>query len=285
MDRRIDLHIHTAASDGTDSPARAVRKAKALGLAAVAVTDHDSVSGVAEARAEGAALGVEVIPGIEISTDYRGREVHIVGLFIDPASPALRPVLDWAVHERAARNEKIVAALCAAGFDISMEALKNANPGSILGRPHIAEQLMKKGYATSVQEAFDKYLEEGRPYYRGRELMAMKQAVSIVLAAGGVPVLAHPMQYGYDGAGREALISAAKAAGAMAREAYYSEHSPAEQALMLETAARHGLAVSGGSDYHGSRKPHIQMGSGIENILCVPYSVLESLRALKTPGK
>lgn len=279
MEKHVDLHIHTTASDGTDSPAQVVQKARNLNLAAIAVTDHDSVSGVFEAQKAGAALGVEVIAGIEISTDYHGDEIHVVGLFIDPDSPALRPVLDWAVNERIARNEKIVAALAADGFQISMEALRAANPGSVLGRPHMAEMLMKKGYVTSVKEAFDKYLGEGRPYYRGRALMAMEQAISIVLAAGGVPVLAHPLQYGYDEAGREALISSARGAGCRALEAYYSEHSPAQQSLMLETAARHGLAVSGGSDYHGARKPHIRLGSGIENSLCVPYDLLEALKA------
>ena len=280
MEKRIDLHVHTTASDGTESPAQVVALAKNLGLAAIAVTDHDSVAGVSQAQETGAALGVEVIAGIEISTDYQGREIHVVGLFIDPTSPALYPVLDWAVNERISRNEKIVAALAADGFDVSMQALLSASPGSVLGRPHIAEMLMKKGYVASVQEAFDRYLGEGRPYYRDRELMAMERAISIVLAAGGAAVLAHPLQYGYDDAGREALISSAKAAGCRALEAYYAEHSPAEQALMLKTAARHGLAVSGGSDYHGSRKPHIRLGSGIENSLCVPYSVLENLKPM-----
>lgn len=280
MEKRVDLHIHTAASDGTDAPARAVEKAGALGLAAIAVTDHDSVSGLAEAEAAGAALGVEVIPGIEISTDFRGREIHIVGLFIDPASPALTPVLNWAVDEREARNEKIVAALAADGFPVSMEALRAANPGSVLGRPHIAEALVKGGRAASVQEAFDKYLGRGRPYYRERELMPMGRAIAIAAGAGGVPVLAHPLQYGYDEAGREELIASARDMGCRALEAYYSEHSPAQQAMLLQTARRYGLAVSGGSDYHGTRKPHIQMGSGIENGLFVPYSVLEGLKAL-----
>ena len=282
MEKRIDLHVHTTASDGTESPAQIVALAKDTGLAAIAITDHDSVAGISEAQETGAALGVEVIAGIEISTDYQGREVHVVGLFIDPASPALRPVLDWAVNERVSRNEKIVAALAADGFDVSMQALLSVSPGSVLGRPHIAEMLMKKGYVASVQEAFDRYLGEGRPYYRDRELMAMERAISIAIAAGGIPVLAHPLQYGYDDTGREALISAAKAAGCLALEAYYAEHSPSEQALMLQSAARHGLAVSGGSDYHGSRKPHIRLGSGIENGLCVPYSVLENLKQMST---
>jgi hypothetical protein len=281
MESLIDLHIHTTASDGTDTPAQAVERAKALGLAAIAITDHDNVDGVAPALAAGQALGLEVIPGIEISADYLGNKAHIVGLFIDPASPALRPALDWAVNERAGRNEKIVAAMAADGFDISLEALHEAYPDSLLGRPHMAEYLMKKGYVTSVKEAFNKYLGEGCPYYRGKERMPMEQAVQVIRQAGGVAVLAHPLQYGYEGQALEDFLQQAKAMGCAALEAYYSEHSPAQQAFLLDKAQELGLALSGGSDFHGSRKPHIQMGSGIENGLAVPYSILPRLRALR----
>jgi hypothetical protein len=280
MDRRIDLHIHTTASDGTDTPAQAVALAKALGLSAIAVTDHDSVDGVAEAQAEGQALGIEVIAGIEISADYLGNKAHILGFFIDPFSPALRPALDWAVNERADRNRKIVASMAADGFDISLEALLAAYPDSLLGRPHMAEYLMKKGYVTSVKEAFDKYLGEGCPYYRDKERMPMEQAVQVIGQAGGIAVLAHPLQYGYQGQALEDFFQQARAVGCKALEAYYSEHSPTQQAFLLQKAHALGLGVSGGSDYHGSRKPHIQMGSGIENGLCVPYSVLQQLRTL-----
>lgn len=281
MEKRVDLHIHTTASDGTASPAQAVATAKELGLAAIAITDHDSVSGVAKAQGEGQALGVEVIAGIEISADYQGNKAHILGYFIDPSSEALRPALDWAVNEREERNRIIVASLAADGFDISIEALAAAYPDSVLGRPHMAEHLMKKGYVSSVKEAFDKYLGEGRPYYRGKRRIPMDQAVALIGQAGGIASLAHPLQYGYDGAALERFIATAKSVGCAALEAYYSEHSPREQAWLLETAARYGLGVSGGSDYHGDRKPHIQMGSGIENGLRVPYSVLEGLKALQ----
>lgn len=280
MEKIIDLHIHTTASDGTDSPAQAVAKAGALGLAAIAVTDHDSVGGVAEAQEAGQALGVEVVAGIEISADYRGNKAHILGYFIDPAARALRPALDWAVNERADRNREIVGAMAADGFDISLAALDAAYPGSVLGRPHMAEYLMKKGYVATVKEAFDRYLGEGRPYYRPKKRMAMERAAALIGEAGGVAVLAHPLQYGYTGEELEAFIAAAQKAGCLALEAYYAEHSPQQQAFLLETAARYGMGVSGGSDYHGSRKPHIRMGSGIGGGLRVPYAVLEGLKAL-----
>jgi hypothetical protein len=282
MERCIDLHIHTTASDGTDTPTQAVERAKALGLAAIAITDHDSVAGVQEALEAGQRLGVQVIPGIEISADYRGSKAHIVGLFIDPASPALRPALDWAVNERADRNKKIVAAMAADGLDISLEALEKAYPDSLLGRPHMAEYLMKKGYVTTVKEAFDKYLGEGCPYYRDKERMPMAQAVQVIGQAGGIAVVAHPLQYGYEGQALEDFLQTAKALGCAALEAYYAEHSPAQQAFLLQKAQTLGLGVSGGSDYHGSRKPHIQMGSGIENSLSIPYAVLEALGTRKS---
>ena len=278
MEARIDLHNHTTASDGSESPAEAVRLAKSLGLVAIAVTDHDSVSGVREAMEAGAALGVEVVPGIEVSADYRGNRAHILGLFIDPDSAALAPVLGWARGERDRRNERIVAALAADGFDISLGALTAEYPDAVLGRPHMAEHLMRKGYVSSVKEAFDRYLGEGRPYYRDRERISLVQAAACIRGAGGLAMVAHPFQYGYDEAELLAYIDTALAAGCAGVEAYYSEHSPAERDYLLALAAGRGIPVTGGSDWHGSRKPHIRMGSGIDGSLSVPYEVLVRLK-------
>ncbi|MCD7770068.1 MAG: PHP domain-containing protein [Oscillospiraceae bacterium] len=278
MNGQIDLHIHTTASDGTDSPRQVVELAHSLGLRAIAITDHDSVAGVVQAREAGAELGVEVVAGIEVSADYKGNRAHILGYFIDPDSPALAPAVNWAVNERETRNEKIVGAMEADGFDISLDRLRAAYPDAVLGRPHMAEWLMNKGYVSSIKEAFDRYLGEGMPYYRPRERMPMAQAMEVIAQAGGVPVLAHPFQYGYDEEERIAFIRAVMAAGCRGLEAYYSEHSPAQRQWLMERAAEYGLKVSGGSDYHGSRKPHIRMGSGIQGGLAVPYEVLEQLR-------
>ena len=145
----IDLHIHTTASDGTDTPREAVERAAAFGLSAVSITDHDSVSGVPEAARTGAELGVEVVPGIEVSSDYRDNNVHILGYFIDPAAAALRPVLDWVKIERDERNEKIAAMFERDGFDISIAQLREEYPDSVLGRPHFCEHLMRKGYISA----------------------------------------------------------------------------------------------------------------------------------------
>ena len=184
----IDLHIHTAASDGTDTPRAAVEKAASLGLAAVSITDHDSVSGVPEAMRAGAELGVEVVPGIEVSSDYRDNNVHILGYFIDPAAAQLRPVLDWVKTERDERNEKIAAMFARDGFDISLAQLRKEYPDSVLGRPHFCEHLMRKGYISSVKEGFEKYLGEGKPYYLPKRRISIAKAVETIVAAGGVPV-------------------------------------------------------------------------------------------------
>lgn len=279
----IDLHIHTTASDGTSTPAGAVGEAAALGLAAVSVTDHDSVAGTAEAAAAGRRLGVEVVPGIEVSSDYRDNNVHILGYFIDTASPALRPVLEWVGREREERNRKIVELFAADGYDISLEELRAEYPGAVLGRPHMAEHLMRKGYTSSVKEGFDRFLGVGCPYYLPKRRISLAAAVEFIGRAGGVPVLAHPLQYHYSPAETVELVERAKALGVRALEAYYSEHTPEQQAYLLALAEKYGLGVSGGSDYHGTRKTHIRMGTGMGG-LRVPYSVLEGLRALRPTG-
>ena len=277
MEQRIDLHVHTTASDGTLAPRQTVTLARELGLAAIAVTDHDTTAGLAEAQAAGGELGVEVIPGVEISVGYMGQAVHVLGYFIDPDAPALRRTLDWFVQERQDRNERIVSAMAADGFPISIQALKTAYPGAVLGRPHIAQWLAERGYVSSIDEGFDRYLKRGRPYYRPRRRLPIEQAVSAIRDAGGVACLAHPYQYGFQGAAWEDFIRDGAQAGCRALEVYYSGYAPAQIQALLDAAARYGLAPTGGSDFHSRRKPHIQLGSGTGD-LAVPYGVLDGLR-------
>ena len=276
----IDLHNHTTASDGTDTPSGAVEKAAALGLRAVGITDHDTVAGLPEALVAGERLGVEVVPGIEVSSDYRDNNIHILGYFIDPDSSALDEVLDWVRLEREERNEKITEMFTADGFDMTMEELEEEYPDAVLGRPHMAEHLMRRGYTSSVKEGFDRYLGEGKPYYLPKRLISIRRAVELVGKAGGVPVLAHPLQYGYPKNEVVELIEYVQRLGVRALECYYSEHSPAEQAWLLSLAEHYGLGVSGGSDCHGTRKPQISMGTG-KGDLRIPYSVLEELKKLR----
>ena len=220
------------------------------------------------------------MPGIEVSSDYRDNNVHILGYFIDPAAPELRPVLDWVKTERDERNEKIAAMFERDGFDISLAQLREEYPDSVLGRPHFCEHLMRKGYISSVKEGFEKYLGEGKPYYLPKRRISIAKAVETIVAAGGVPVLAHPMQYPEPEPELIELIETAKALGIRALEAYYSEFSAEQTAWLLRAAEKYGMGVSGGSDYHGTRKTHISMGTGCGN-LAIPYSVLEELKKLR----
>jgi 3',5'-nucleoside bisphosphate phosphatase len=277
----IDLHIHTTASDGTDSPIEVVRKAASIGLSAISVTDHDSVSGVSEAKEAGRQLGVEVIPGIEVSSDYLTENVHILGYFIDIHSPAMRPVLDWVKNERVERNEKVAAMLRRDGFDITIDELYREYPGSVIGRPHFCELLMRKGYVNSIKEGFDRYLGEGMPYYLPKRRISIAKAVETIVAAGGVPVLAHPFLYHYDEPELITLIETAKELGIRAVEVYYSLFYKEQTDWLLRMADKYGLGISGGSDYHGTRKPHISLGTGCNNNLAIPYEVLENLKKLK----
>lgn len=276
----IDLHMHTTASDGTDLPSEAVAKAASLGLEAIALTDHDTAAGVAEAAAAGKELGVEVVPGIEVSSDYRDNNIHILGYFIDPEAPALRTVLEWIRTERIARNEYVVNLLADDGFDISVEELRRLYPEAVLGRPHMAELLMRKGYVSSVREGFERYLGEGGKYYLPKRRISMARAVETILGSGGLAVLAHPLQYRYPRGEVTEMIEYAKSLGAAAIECFYSEHSAEDERWLLGIAERYGMGVSGGSDYHGTRKTHISMGSGTNDNLAIPYEVLERLKML-----
>ena len=276
----IDLHIHTNASDGTDAPAEAVEKARTLGLEAIALTDHDTVSGVAEAVRAGEQLGVEVVPGIEVSSDYRDNNIHVLGYFIDPEADALRQVMDWIRVERIARNEYVVNKMADDGFDISMEELRRMYPDAVLGRPHMAEFLVKKGYVSSIREGFALYLGEGKKYYLPKRRISLARAVDTILASGGLAVLAHPLQYRYPLDEVVEMIEYARSLGVKALECYYSEHSPEDEHWLLARAEEYGLGVSGGSDYHGTRKTHIAMGRGMGN-LAIPRRVLDELKKLR----
>lgn len=276
--KNIDLHIHTTASDGTLTPAQCVLRAKELGLGAIAITDHDTAAGVSSAREEGEKCGVEVISGIEISADYLGIEgVHILGYFIDPNAPALNDLLEWVISERDERNEKIAAAMRRDGIDVSLELLREKYGTTVIGRPHFAAILAEKGLAGSVSDAFDKYLSEGAKYYRRREYIPMPRAFSVIERSGGKAVLAHPYQYGFSEAELISLVSTARGYGAVGIECLYSGYTSAQSQYLMSLAKHFEMCVTGGSDYHGSRKPNIEMGSG-EGGLCVGCEILEKLK-------
>ncbi|OPX42931.1 error-prone DNA polymerase [Ruminiclostridium hungatei] len=273
----IDLHTHSMASDGSMSPAELVRHAHGKGLSALALTDHDTVDGVQEALEEGEKLGVEVIPGIEISVDYKP-EMHILGYFPRLyAYNSIRNELEVIRQGREARNLKIINRLNELGIAITLEEVKKEALGDITGRPHIARVLVNKGFVKSIDDAFDKYLSrEGRAYFKRFELKP-EDGIQAIRRAGGLPVLAHPvfLRKTYDEMDR--LLEELKGFGLAGIEALYSDHSREDTGNFLRLAIKHGLIVTGGSDFHGSFKPGMELGTG-RGGLEVPYELLENLR-------
>jgi predicted metal-dependent phosphoesterase TrpH len=257
----IDLHVHSAASDGSYPPAEVVRYAKEGGLTAFALTDHDTVEGLPEAVAAGEALGVEVIPGVEISARFPGGTMHILGLFIDYTNGHLDERLAVLKQARADRNPRIIAKLNGLGIPITMGQVNRISGGGQVGRPHIARALLEAGYVQDLQEAFDKYLGWRRPAYVSKFRFPQEEAIAMIRDVQGVPVLAHPFTLGLGSefALRNQLVEL-KNLGLAGLEVYYPEHTPEQEARYLKLARELDLLVTGGSDYHGANKPEITMG-------------------------
>ena len=279
MTDRIDLHVHTLMSDGSDSPTAVVEKAARLGLRAIAITDHDTFSGIDEATEAGKRLGVEVVPGVELSTMHDGQHVHLLAYYMDRKSPALLELMELAVRERVQRNEKMVQLLHDAGYPIDMEEMHREYPGQVmLGRPHVSAILMKKGIVPDIRTGVEELMGKGRPFYVERYHIPLTDYIRAVRKANGIPVVAHLFQYRYTEPQRAAMVSAAAEAGCIGLEGMYSTYTPAQQKAVFALAAEHGLICTGGSDYHGTRKPHISLGTGMGD-LQIPYALLADLKA------
>ncbi len=281
MDNRIvDLHVHSTESDGTCTPEELVSEALRVGISAFALTDHDTTSGIARAKAAAKGTGIEVIPGIELSCFNDNHEVHMVGLFLDETNKNFQDALKEIQTSRDRRNEKMINRLRdEAGFDISVEILKNYFPDCILTRAHIARYLFEKGYIKDIGIAFQKYIGDHCPYYVPREKLTPIQAIDLIHSAGGIAVLAHPLLYHLSSVHLKQLTLDLKAHGLNALEAIYSTYTAGEERQMKQLAADTGLAISGGSDFHGANKPSIHLGTG-KGHLYIPYSVLTHLKAL-----
>jgi len=245
----FDLHTHTTASDGTLTPGELVRLAKEMGLQGVAITDHDTVAGLEEGLAWGRACAVEVIPGIEISTDFEGHEVHLLGYFIDWKAAGLAQALQGMTEQRASRIEKMLFRLSELGFPLDPGEVQRLAGTGVIGRPHLAVAMVNAGYVSSVQEAFARFLAKGAPAYVPRQKIALAGAVRLVQEAGGIPVLAHP------GLLKDpALVERIIPCGILGLEVDYPEHTPAQKENLRELCRVHGLIPTGGSDFHGSIK-------------------------------
>ena len=273
----IDLHTHSSASDGTDSPAQLVVKAHAAGLAAVAITDHDTLSGLEEAQQAGRDLGIEVVRGCEISTGTELGELHILGLWLPENPRILLEKLCWLREKRGERNVGIVKKLQDLGYEISMEEVLAAAKGESVGRPHIAEVLIRKGFAKDARQVFKEFLGSRGKAYLPKAVLEPEESVSLLASSGATVCLAHPLLWKAPAGWMDSMVARLKDYGLSAIEAYHSEHSEADVRTCLALAKRFDLGVSGGSDYHGSNKPTIRLGQGYGG-LRVNQSVLAALK-------
>ncbi|MNU57443.1 hypothetical protein D3C71_465640 [compost metagenome] len=261
LNGRYDLHTHTQASDGMNAPAENVRLAKQKGLAGIAITDHDTVAGISEAMEAGKRIGLDVIPGVEISTRAAGKDIHVLGYYLQYEDERLCSRLEHLRTVRETRNERIIEKLNDLGIPITMNEVisglgRELGPDDSVGRPHIADVLVQKGAVADLREAFDKYLAEGAAAYISLPKVSPVEAITWIKEAGGAPVIAHPGLYGDDDLVRH-IIKEGQPAGI---EVYHSDHGPEEEGRYSDMAREYGLIMTGGSDYHGVRQGQVFHG-------------------------
>jgi 3',5'-nucleoside bisphosphate phosphatase len=244
-----DLHCHTTASDGTLTPTQLVRMAKEKGLKAIGITDHDTVMGIAEATMAGKRFGVEIVPGVELNTDFDGTEVHILGYYPDLNSLVLQDALKNLREARSARVHLIITKLNSLGLNISEERVKEISGEGAIGRPHIAQALEEKGYVTDIKEAFERYIGQGGPAYVSRYKLTPEEGIKLIRQAHGVAVLAHPGLIG-----RDDVIPSLINSGLLGIEVKHSKHSQEDEQRYSEFAQKYGMLITGGSDYHGPKR-------------------------------
>ncbi len=284
----IDLHTHSTASDGVFTPSRLVRYAKEKGVEVLALTDHDTISGLPEAEAEAKAAGVEFIPGVELSVDFPGaNEFHMLGYFINPADTELSSALALLREGRGDRNLIILEKLNRLGLPLTDAEVAEFATGESVGRPPIARAMVKKGYVATFEEAFERYLGNGKPAYAERTRLTAEEAIALIRRAGGVAVMAHPTYLRLPLGDLEQLMGEMKAAGLTGVEVHYYSHTEGEVVTLANMAARHGLVPTGGSDFHGPGMHGTEVGVGRGN-LRIHRSVADRLReawqATRAPG-
>ncbi len=274
----VDLHCHSTASDGTFKPAEVVQMAIEAGISALSLTDHDTIAGIAEASAEAAKRGLDFIPGIEISADFpQPATMHILGYGVDPNSTILADLTRRLIEGRDNRNPQIIKKLNELGIKISMEEVEKEAGGKVLGRPHMAAILMRKGYVSSIKQAFDKYLAPGGLAYFDKERLSPRESIEMILQSGGLPVLAHPIQLRYTNDGElERIVKDLTDLGLVGLEVMHSDHGDIQVEKYSRLADRYGLLKTGGSDFHGTNKFRIKLGTA--NNRRVPREFFETLR-------
>lgn len=280
-DTRIaDMHVHSSASDGTFSPSALLAEAKKAGLCAMALTDHDTMDGITEAVAAAEDLGIELVPGVEFSTEYKDCEIHVLGYYLSEEYPPLRAKLEEFRDFRSTRNVRMVERLQEEGFSITMEDLARRAPDSVLTRAHIARFLCETGQVPDIKTVFSEYIGEHCRCYIERPKISPTEAVILIREAGGLAVLAHPVLYKLSEADLKQMIQEMKEAGMCGIEAVYSENSKEDEIYFRQMADSFGLLVTGGSDFHGTNKPDIKLSVG-KGDLKITYDMLSALKDLR----
>lgn len=278
--RPIDLHVHSNKSDGSLTPSELVDYALEKNLAAFALTDHDTTEGLEEAIAYAKDKPIEIIPGIEFSTEYQGRDIHIVGLYIDYKHPEFLKQIKTFQDSRIHRNRKMCELLQKEGIDITYEKLLAENSESVITRSHYAAYLLSHGYIKNLKEAFERYIGDHAKCYVPREKITPAEAIALIKKVGGIPVLAHPVLYHMAHRQLDTLVASLKEAGLVAIEAVYSTYTPADERDIKRLAAKYDLKISGGSDFHGKAKPGLELGTGYGKLF-VPEEILQKLKETK----
>lgn len=280
----IDLHTHSTESDGTLSPQELMQLAADIGLSAIALTDHDTVNGLAKAKPVAQKLGIELVPGIELSTDYNGTEVHMLGFYIDDTDPAFLSKLQKFIESRDLRNEKMAFLLQKEGFDITLDKLYQEYPESVITRAHFARYLVEHGFVKDRDTVFRKYLGDNCRCYVPREKITPFEAIDFIHLGGGLAFFAHPVLCHMNHDRLRFFIRDLKDAGLTGMEAIYSMNTPGDERNMKKLASEFDLLISGGSDFHGENKPYIHLGTGKGN-LNIPDTILDNIKKLLTKDK
>ncbi|WP_186422523.1 PHP domain-containing protein [Lacrimispora celerecrescens] len=258
----VDLHVHSNASDGTFTPSEVVALAVEKGLAAIALTDHDTIDGLSEAQAAASGLPIEIIPGIELSCVYQGEEIHILGIYVDPADREFISETDALKEIRKKRNEEMIRRFQNAGISITLDEVMAGNPDTVITRAHFARVLLGKGYVKNMDQAFKKYLDYSGPYCPRKDKITPEHAMKILTDCKASPVLAHPYQYHLGDKKTEELVCYLKDLGLQGLEVYHSSNNQYESGKLRKLARKYDLFPTGGSDFHGSNKPDISLGAG-----------------------
>ena len=262
----VDLHTHSTASDGTYSPTELVKKAHETGISVLALTDHDTVAGLAEACEAGKRYGVHIIPGIEISIAWQPGEFHLLGLGLTPDHPMLQAMVEDVRRKRKERNAKIIEQFNQAGIVIDPEKLAAIAGNGVIGRPHFAQYLVAEKKAKNIPDAFQKYLAKGRPFYKEKECVPFEQAIAVIKAAQGVPVIAHPMSLYLSWSKLPDAIARFQAQGLVGLEAWHPTARYNDCKRLHALAEKLGLIITAGSDFHGENRKDRYLGKTVRNI-------------------